>query len=180
VRPHDARRPQVLIAGGGGVAAVEALLALRVHVGHMVAVELLAPEDEFVYRPSSVAEAFGRGEARRFSLTRLFDETWGGCTARTAGSRRSRSTTRPIVARKTGVRPPVVWSIGIVSAVARGDAGLNYSVASNRQSYSRRVVRALLERSYANPVGRKSPGQAAGEGYVIELRSERGRSHPIG
>ena len=62
-------RPRVLIAGGG-VAAIEALLALRVHVGHTVAVELLAPEDEFVYRPTSVAEPFGRGEARRFACER--------------------------------------------------------------------------------------------------------------
>jgi sulfide:quinone oxidoreductase len=68
-----ASRPHVLIAGGG-VAAVEALLALRVHVGHTVSVELLAPEKEFVYRPASVAEPFGRGEARRFSLREIAGE----------------------------------------------------------------------------------------------------------
>ncbi len=68
-----AARPRVLIAGGG-VAALEALLALRVHVGHTVARELLAPEDEFVYRPSSVAEPFGRGQARRFALGAIVED----------------------------------------------------------------------------------------------------------
>lgn len=61
---------RVLIAGGG-VAAIECLLALRVLGGPRVEIALLAPEPEFVYRPVSVAEPFGRGEARRFSLSEI-------------------------------------------------------------------------------------------------------------
>src|SRR3954469_21251740 len=53
-------RQRVVIAGSG-VAAVEALLALRELVGPHVAVELLAPERELLYRPSSVAVPFGFG-----------------------------------------------------------------------------------------------------------------------
>ena len=53
-------RPRVLIAGGG-VAAVETLLALRQLAGEQVAVGLLAPERAFVHRPSSVAAPFGFG-----------------------------------------------------------------------------------------------------------------------
>jgi sulfide:quinone oxidoreductase len=61
---------KVLIAGGG-VAALEAALALRALAGELVAVELLAPEPHFWYRPMSVAEPFGVGEARHFDLGRL-------------------------------------------------------------------------------------------------------------
>jgi len=42
-------RLRVLIAGGG-VAALEALLALRALAGHLISVTLLAPEPEIVYR----------------------------------------------------------------------------------------------------------------------------------
>ena len=61
---------KVLIAGGG-VAALEAALALRALAGDLVDVELLAPEHHFWYRPMSVAEPFGLGEARRFDLAEL-------------------------------------------------------------------------------------------------------------
>ena len=53
-------RAHVVIAGGG-VAAIEALLALRHIVGEQVSIRLLAPERSFVHRPSSVATPFGLG-----------------------------------------------------------------------------------------------------------------------
>jgi sulfide:quinone oxidoreductase len=55
-----AARPRVVIAGGG-VAAIETLLALRHIIGDHVAITLLAPERSFVHRPSSVAGPFGLG-----------------------------------------------------------------------------------------------------------------------
>ncbi len=58
---------RVLIAGGG-VAGLEALLALRDLAGERVQLTLLSPEREFVYRPMAVAEPFGRGHADRASL----------------------------------------------------------------------------------------------------------------
>jgi sulfide:quinone oxidoreductase len=61
---------RVLIAGGG-VAALEAALALRALAGEHVSVELLAPEPRFWYRPMSVAEPFGLGETRSFDLAEL-------------------------------------------------------------------------------------------------------------
>jgi len=60
-------RPHVVISGGG-VAALEALLALRVLVGHSVRITLVAPQPDFVVRPLSVAEPFDRGEARKLAL----------------------------------------------------------------------------------------------------------------
>ena len=60
----------VLIAGGG-VAALEAMVALRSLAGDRVDVGLLAPDSDFFYRPLSVAEPFGAGQAHRFDLRSL-------------------------------------------------------------------------------------------------------------
>jgi sulfide:quinone oxidoreductase len=61
---------RVLIAGGG-VAALEAALALRALAEDRVRVELLAPEPQFWYRPLAVAEPFDLGEVRQFDLPEL-------------------------------------------------------------------------------------------------------------
>jgi sulfide:quinone oxidoreductase len=61
---------RVLIAGGG-VAGLEAALALRAVAREQVDVELLAPEPRFFYRPLAVAEPFGLGEVRQFDLAQL-------------------------------------------------------------------------------------------------------------
>jgi len=58
---------RVLIVGGG-VAGLEAALALRELAGERVATTLLAPAAEFVYRPMRVREPFGYSEARRYPL----------------------------------------------------------------------------------------------------------------
>lgn len=63
-------RLRVLIAGGG-VAALETLLALRVLAGDRVDITLLTPEPDFLYRPVTVAEAFEHAEARRFDLNEI-------------------------------------------------------------------------------------------------------------
>ena len=57
----------VLIAGAGP-AGLEAALALRELAGDRVAMTLLAPEDELVYRPLSVTEPFAIVATRRYSL----------------------------------------------------------------------------------------------------------------
>ncbi len=64
------RRPLVLIAGGG-VAALEAVLALEAVAGARVRMELLTPADEFVFRPLLVGEPFDRTEARHVPLRDL-------------------------------------------------------------------------------------------------------------
>ena len=53
---------------GGGVAALEGLLALRELAADRVDIALVAPVDEFLYRPLSVGEPFGLTAPRRFSL----------------------------------------------------------------------------------------------------------------
>jgi sulfide:quinone oxidoreductase len=61
---------RTLIAGGG-VAALEAALALRELAGDRIATTLLAPEPEFVYRPMRVREPFGYSLARRYPLEEI-------------------------------------------------------------------------------------------------------------
>jgi sulfide:quinone oxidoreductase len=60
-----------VVIAGGGVAALEAALALRALAEDRVDVELLAPEPQFWYRPLAVAEPFGLGEVRQFELSEL-------------------------------------------------------------------------------------------------------------
>jgi sulfide:quinone oxidoreductase len=63
-------KPRVLIAGGG-VAALEAMLALRELAGDRVQVELHAPRADFVYRPLAVGEPFHPGELLKYDLDEL-------------------------------------------------------------------------------------------------------------
>ena len=64
---------RVLIAGGG-VAALEAALALRADAPGLVDVELLAPDADFVYRPLATAAPFHTAEPARFPLRLLVEE----------------------------------------------------------------------------------------------------------
>jgi sulfide:quinone oxidoreductase len=60
-----------VVVAGAGVAGLETALALQTLAPEHVSVELIAPEDEFVYRPLAVAEPFHVGEIRRFPLAPL-------------------------------------------------------------------------------------------------------------
>jgi sulfide:quinone oxidoreductase len=71
--PSDSQpggRLRVLIAGGG-VAALEAALALRDLAGDRTEVELTAPRAEFVYRPLAVGEPYGAARLQRYELGEL-------------------------------------------------------------------------------------------------------------
>jgi sulfide:quinone oxidoreductase len=66
----DGQDHRVLVAGAG-VAGLECVLALRAFAEERVSIQVLSPDDEFTYRPMSVAEPFGAGEAQRLSLAKL-------------------------------------------------------------------------------------------------------------
>jgi sulfide:quinone oxidoreductase len=55
------RKPPHIVIAGGGVAAIEALAALRALAGPLPRITLLAPEAELTSRPASVAAPFGFG-----------------------------------------------------------------------------------------------------------------------
>jgi sulfide:quinone oxidoreductase len=63
---------RVLIVGGG-VAALEAALALQHEAGERIRVEILAPDTHFTYRPLAVTEPFRVGEVRTFPLAAIAD-----------------------------------------------------------------------------------------------------------
>lgn len=67
-------RPRVLIAGGG-VAALEAALALRDLAGERLEVEIWAPSADFVYRPFAVGEPYGIASILRLDLDFLAERT---------------------------------------------------------------------------------------------------------
>jgi len=68
----DANGHRITIAGGG-IAALEAVLALRDLLGD-VPLELIAPRTEVDYRPLSVLEPFALGEMPTFELGRFADQ----------------------------------------------------------------------------------------------------------
>jgi sulfide:quinone oxidoreductase len=58
-----------VVVAGGGVAAIEAMLALRDIAGDRVTMTLVAPQEHFHYRPLSVGEPFALGRALSLPLT---------------------------------------------------------------------------------------------------------------
>jgi sulfide:quinone oxidoreductase len=60
--------PMNVIVAGGGVAAIEAMLALRDLAGDGVSITLVAPQEDFHYRPPSVGEPFALGTALSLPL----------------------------------------------------------------------------------------------------------------
>jgi sulfide:quinone oxidoreductase len=76
--PFASKAARVLVAGGG-IAALELVVALRKLAGARVEIELLAPNHQLIYRPLLVAEPFGVGSAPRFPLDEILADqgvTW--------------------------------------------------------------------------------------------------------
>jgi sulfide:quinone oxidoreductase len=67
----DATGPLRVVIAGGGIAALEAALALRELAGDRVGLTLLSAAADFVYRPMSVVEAFDQRSPRRLPLARF-------------------------------------------------------------------------------------------------------------
>jgi sulfide:quinone oxidoreductase len=68
------RRPLNVLIAGGGVAALEAMLALERLASERLYVELLAPEPQFWYRPLATAEPFGLGTVHGLDLSAIADD----------------------------------------------------------------------------------------------------------
>lgn len=65
------RQPLNVLIVGGGVAGLEAALALRDLAGGRVTTTMLTPEPEFVYRPLRVREPFAGPAARHYTLAEI-------------------------------------------------------------------------------------------------------------
>jgi sulfide:quinone oxidoreductase len=66
-----AQVPLQVVIVGGGVAGLEAALALRDLGGDRIATTLIAPNPQLVYRPMTVREPFGYAEAGRYELQEI-------------------------------------------------------------------------------------------------------------
>jgi sulfide:quinone oxidoreductase len=66
-----AATPARVVIAGGGVAALETLIALRELARDRVEITLVAPNPSFGYRPMTVAEPFGKGHARSYDLAAI-------------------------------------------------------------------------------------------------------------
>jgi NADH dehydrogenase FAD-containing subunit len=62
--------PTIVIAGGG-IAGLEALIALRAHLGTAARIELLEVATDLVERQRAVAQPFDGTRPRRFDLARI-------------------------------------------------------------------------------------------------------------
>jgi len=68
----DSSHPKLrVVIVGGGVAALETVLALRQLAPEQTTTTVIAPNDEFVYRPMTVREPFAYAAARRYPLARV-------------------------------------------------------------------------------------------------------------
>ena len=67
-------RPLAVVVAGGGVAALELVLALNHLAADRVGVTMVAPEGDFTYRPPSTATPFALGYEERYALSRLADD----------------------------------------------------------------------------------------------------------
>jgi sulfide:quinone oxidoreductase len=63
--------PARVVIAGGGVAALETLIALRDLARDRVEITLVAPDKSFAYRPMTVAEPFAMGHARQYELAAI-------------------------------------------------------------------------------------------------------------
>ena len=68
---HDPDSKLRVLIAGGGVAALEAALALRELAAEKTAVTVIVPNADFVYRPMTVAEPFSYAAARHYPLAKV-------------------------------------------------------------------------------------------------------------
>ena len=78
--------PIRVVIAGGGVAGLEALLALHALARARVRLTLVAPEDEFVYRPLAVEEPYGVERIRQVKLRAAADHADAAFVAATIES----------------------------------------------------------------------------------------------
>ena len=64
-------KPPRIVVAGGGVAALEAVIALRALAGPQPSITMVAPGENFVYQPLTVAEPFAMGETPRLPLAKF-------------------------------------------------------------------------------------------------------------
>jgi sulfide:quinone oxidoreductase len=127
-----------VVVCGGGVAAIEGMLRLRSLAGDLVEVTLVAPNDEFVYRPLAVREAVALGSTWRYRLRDIARDAGAEWIKDTLGS------VDPVGLRaRTGQGAELGYDALLVAVggrqVAPLDHALTFSDAEAGQVYERVV-----------------------------------------
>jgi sulfide:quinone oxidoreductase len=141
----NAVRTKVMIAGGG-VAALEGLMALHELAGEHVDLELVTPSPEFAYRPLAVAEPFGLGESRRFDVVRIARDH--GAAIHIAGVRSVDTAAKSLL---TWDGRELRFDVLLVAIGAQAVTGIPGSVTIQGPGYTGRF-RALLRELEAGQV----------------------------
>jgi sulfide:quinone oxidoreductase len=124
---------------GGGVAGLEAMLALRALAPDLVDVELVSAEAHFYYRPLAVAEPFGLGKVHRWEL---------GDLARTAGADFSAGVLAAVDPNRRGARltsgAVIEYDALLIASGARAQQAVEGALAF-RGPADAEPLRALLD-----------------------------------
>lgn len=72
--PRSPLRPLHVVVAGGGIAGVEALLALRTLTGDALSLTLVSPAEQLHYRPFTVLEPFAARATRHYDLAEICDD----------------------------------------------------------------------------------------------------------
>src|SRR3954466_14149682 len=150
--------PFRVIVAGGGVAGLEALLALPDLAGAPRDLPLVAPDADFVYRPMAVAEPFSLGHRQHVPLADV---------ARDTGARRVRDglalvdDRAPLVHTTAGEVLP--YDALVVATGARIEPALDHAITWGPDSDPDELGGLLrdIEQGYARRVAFVIPGGAA-------------------
>jgi sulfide:quinone oxidoreductase len=157
---HSARKITIV---GGGVAALESLLALRSLAGGLLEVEMVAATQEFVYRPMAVAEPFGLGIAHRFGLSKIARDH--GATLHVAGVDRVEPDEHRIV---TWDGRTFSYDLLLVAVGARPTTAIPGSVTIQGPAYTSRF-RNVLRKLDKHAITRVTFAVPAGSSWPLPL-----------
>ena len=152
------KAPLKLLIAGGGVAALEALMALRELAEERVSLELVTPTPEFAYRPLAVAEPFGLGDVRRYDVVRMAADHGAEVHI---GSVKSVDTAAHHVVTWEGRSLP--YDLALIAIGARAATAIPGSVALEGPGYTGRfqaVLRDLEERRVSHVAFAVPPGSS--------------------
>ena len=157
------REPTKVTIVGGGVAALEGLIALRNIAQERVALELVTPTPEWAYQPLAVAEPFGLGEATRYDLVRIARDH--GAAMHLAGIQAVRTDARQLV---TWDGRTLEYELLLLAIGARTRTGIPGSVTIKGPGYTGRF-RTLLRELEARRIRRVAFAVPAGTSWPLPL-----------
>jgi sulfide:quinone oxidoreductase len=162
---RDDERAEVVIVGGG-VAALEAMIALFDLAPHRVHVTLVAPDTDFVYRPLKIGETFGVGRCTHHSLARAASDFGASFVAGAVAS--VDSAAREVHCADGRVLP---YDSLIVAVGARAVPAFEHAetIGDDAADEMLRGILADLEEGYLKRVAFVAPSSAAWSLPLYEL-----------